>query len=655
VSAVKTCPQCGSEYELDIKFCPKDGSTLRVPTGGGLEGSVIADRYHVLRKLGEGGMGQVYLAEHIKMGRKSAIKVMNPGMSQDPDAIGRFNREAANASRITHNNVAAIYDFGETPDGLIYLAMEYVEGEPLTKVMERSGALTGERSADITRQVAAALDAAHEMGIVHRDLKPDNIMVAKARDGSDVVKVVDFGIAKAQGGEGQKVTKTGLVVGTPEYMSPEQLAGDQLDGRSDNYTLALVTFNMLTGTLPFPSSTIQESMIMRLTDRPRTLAEMRPDLSWPAPLQVVLDRALQRKVDDRYQKASDFASDLVRTVRGMPAQAAAADATRVVGAAGVSGGAVPATAVRDAAGAAVTGAGTASALPATAANPAPTAAAPSAPIVPAKKSHGGLLVGALAAVALGIGVGAWMYLGRLHAPVSAVSVAAPAASHDTSTAASKGTAPDSTAKSANAAKDTMTLASSAGLPADNKQAVQPYEKPSRPAATVEKDAQKATTHAPPPRPRPRAPQPQSQSAPSSGTSAVSTPVQQPPAQSSSAVISPSMAGGGATASAAADSDFAGELTGDRARLAVKRAADLIKNREPERALAVLGRALKSLPTGNDSVTALYHVSEALLEQSDIRNAPAPKRRACVILGSLRNARGSTYYESINYLFGQYCQ
>ena len=209
MSALKTCPQCGSEYELDIKFCPKDGSTLRVPAGENLVGSVIADRYHVLRKLGEGGMGQVYLAEHVKMGRKSAIKVMNPSMSHDPDAIGRFNREAANASRISHNNVAAIYDFGETPEGLIYLAMEYIEGEPLTKIMERTGALPPARAADIARQVAEALEAAHELGIVHRDLKPDNIMIATAKDGRDVVKVVDFGIAKAQGGRGKRSPRPG--------------------------------------------------------------------------------------------------------------------------------------------------------------------------------------------------------------------------------------------------------------------------------------------------------------------------------------------------------------------------------------------------------------------------------------------------------------
>src|SRR5450759_3360528 len=160
-------------------------------------------------------VGTVYLAEHVKMGRKSALKVMNPGMNQDADAIARFNREAANASRLNHPNICAIYDFGETPDGLIYLAMEFIEGQSLTALIEKSGSLPPARAASIIHQSADALQVAHDAGIVHRDLKPDNIMIAKNRDGSDLAKVVDFGIAKAHSSDAQKVTKTGLVVGTP--------------------------------------------------------------------------------------------------------------------------------------------------------------------------------------------------------------------------------------------------------------------------------------------------------------------------------------------------------------------------------------------------------------------------------------------------------
>src|SRR2546430_11455950 len=225
---MKICPVCSTEYAADVKFCPNDGQTLRsAAPANDLVGQVVADRYHVVKKLGEGGMGQVYLAEHVKMGRRSAIKVLNPSMVHDPDAVARFNREAANASRISHPNICAIYDFGETPDGLIYLAMEFVEGEPLTDVLAREGALPVTRAADICVQVAAALQAAHDLGIVHRDLKPDNVMLTRGRDGTDGVKVVDFGIAKAVGGEGgsQQVTRTGLGVGTPGVMSPEQPSG----------------------------------------------------------------------------------------------------------------------------------------------------------------------------------------------------------------------------------------------------------------------------------------------------------------------------------------------------------------------------------------------------------------------------------------------
>ncbi|PYP76986.1 MAG: hypothetical protein DMD35_16735 [Gemmatimonadetes bacterium] len=294
MSAPKICPTCGTEYPADERFCPRDGSALKSRDGGsGIIGSIIADRYLVLSKLGEGGMGRVYLAEHVKMGRKSAVKVMNPGTVNDADAISRFNREAANASRISHQHVAQVYDFGETSDGLIYLAMEYVEGEKLTDILARDGALPPERAGEIVRQVAEALSVAHDMGIVHRDLKPDNIMLAKFRDGSDCVKVVDFGIAKAAGVEAQKVTKTGLVIGTPEYMSPEQIAGDPLDGRSDIYSLGLVAFNMLTGRLPFPSKTAQESVIMRLTEPPMRLGQMRPQIAWTPAVQAVMDKALR--------------------------------------------------------------------------------------------------------------------------------------------------------------------------------------------------------------------------------------------------------------------------------------------------------------------------------------------------------------------------
>jgi serine/threonine protein kinase len=306
---VKICPVCSREYADEVRFCADDGTTLRAATpAASLVGQVIADRYHVVKKLGEGGMGQVYLAEHVKMGRRSAIKVMSPTMVHDPDSIARFNREAQNASRITHPNVCAVYDFGETAEGLIYLAMEFVDGKSLTDVLEQEGALPLPRATAIFKQTADALQAAHDLGIVHRDLKPDNIMLTTGRDGADIVKVVDFGIAKAFAGDeaAQKVTKTGFVTGTPEFMSPEQLSGDKVDGRSDLYSLALVYFRMLTGQLPFQAETVQEVMIKRLTDEPATLAQARPDLTFPDGLQAVLNTAMARMPKDRYQSVAKF-------------------------------------------------------------------------------------------------------------------------------------------------------------------------------------------------------------------------------------------------------------------------------------------------------------------------------------------------------------
>lgn len=318
---MRVCPVCSTEYADDVKFCPRDGQTLRsVNPGADLVGQVVADRYHVMKKLGEGGMGRVYLAEHVKMGRRSAIKVMNPSMVHDPDAVARFNREASNASRINHPNVCAIYDFGDTADGLVFLAMEFIEGEPLTDLLIREPVLPIARATNIFLQTAEALQAAHELGIVHRDLKPDNIMLTKGRSGSDTVKVVDFGIAKAIGGggteAGQKVTKTGLVMGTPEFMSPEQLSGDSVDGRSDLYSLALVFYQMLSGTLPFEATTVQETMIKRLTEEPAKLKDTRPDLTFPPGLQAVLDSALMRSPTQRYQSVAKFAADVAAVTGG---------------------------------------------------------------------------------------------------------------------------------------------------------------------------------------------------------------------------------------------------------------------------------------------------------------------------------------------------
>jgi serine/threonine protein kinase len=331
-NAPKICPVCNVSYPESERFCPKDGTALVWQSGTrtDLVGSVIAERYHVLKLLGAGGMGRVYLAEHVKMGRQCAIKVLHPAMAGDADAVGRFNREAANASRIDHPNVAAIYDFGETPDGLLYLAMQYIDGQTLTQILQSSGALAPLRVCEIIRQAAEGLHAAHTLGIVHRDLKPDNIMVMAGGDGIDNVKVVDFGIAKSTAEMGQGVTRTGIVVGTPEYMSPEQLAGEPIDGRSDLYSLGLVAFNMLTGELPFPEASTGTLVVMRLTQPPRTLAEVRPDIAWPNELEAVMSKALERQPDMRQVSTRVFAHTLHAAIALMPTRSMSAKRTRAM-------------------------------------------------------------------------------------------------------------------------------------------------------------------------------------------------------------------------------------------------------------------------------------------------------------------------------------
>jgi len=320
VSTTKICTQCGTEYDISQKFCPADGSPLRLQSPDDpLIGQMVAERYQILSLIGEGGMGRVYLAEHVRMGRKSAVKVINPALATTADAISRFNREAANACKINHPNVAQVYDFGEMADGTLYLAMEFIDGETLDSIVAREGSLPPARAAQITKQVADALFAAHHLGIVHRDLKPENVMVARHLDGSDWVKVVDFGIAKTvqrDGIEGrsQTVTTAGVSLGTPEYMSPEQLAGERLDHRTDIYSLGLVLFNMLTGELPYPKLTSKETLVRRLTSPPRTLVEVRPDVAWPQALQDVLNRALTSEVSDRYDNVAEFGRAVVRAV-----------------------------------------------------------------------------------------------------------------------------------------------------------------------------------------------------------------------------------------------------------------------------------------------------------------------------------------------------
>ncbi len=303
VPVLKVCPQCGQEYETSARFCPTDGTALRPKGTDSLIGRVLAERYHILKRIGEGGMGRVYLGEHVKMNRQCAIKVMSPALVNDHESAARFAREASSAARIIHPNVAAVFDYGES-DGHVYLVMEYVEGEPLSRILAREAPLSVERAVDLARQIADGLDAAHELGIVHRDLKPDNILITRNKAGKEVAKVVDFGIAKAiKEPAHDALTRTGLVIGTPEFMSPEQLLGDPIDARSDLYALGCILHLMLTASPPFAAATREQMIKRRLTEDAPHIQVIDPGL--PDTLDRIVARLLARSPAERYGSAAE--------------------------------------------------------------------------------------------------------------------------------------------------------------------------------------------------------------------------------------------------------------------------------------------------------------------------------------------------------------
>src|SRR5207249_1869468 len=294
------CSRCGTQNDDASKFCRSCGLDLAATpiqnpqelTELELVREQLKDEYEILDELGRGGMAIVFKAREKQLEREVAIKVLPFSLAFDKEFVERFQREARTSAKLEHPSIIPIYRVGKS-GRVIYFVMKFLRGKPLASVLAARGSLPPAEIRQILVQVARALAYAHKSGIVHRDIKPDNIMFDE--HGQAVVKVVDFGIAKAvTGDDTQKVTKTGLVIGTPEFMSPEQLSGDTLDPRSDIYSLALVLFKMMTGKLPFAASTVQETMVQRLTDEPLKLAAARPDRRFPPGLQATLDAALTR-------------------------------------------------------------------------------------------------------------------------------------------------------------------------------------------------------------------------------------------------------------------------------------------------------------------------------------------------------------------------
>jgi serine/threonine-protein kinase len=278
-------------------------------------------RYRIQRKLGAGGMADVYLAEDQELGRRVAIKILDGRHANDAQFIERFRREAKNAAALNHSNIVSIYDRGNAED-TYYIAMEYLDGRTLKELIVGHGAAPVRVAIEYARQILSALRFAHRHGIVHRDIKPHNVLV----DGDGRVKVTDFGIARAGASQ---MTETGSIVGTAQYLSPEQAKGGEVDQRSDLYSLGVVLYELLTGKTPFEGDTPVEIAMKHLSNTPKPPSELRKDI--PPELDMVVLRALAKDPDARYQSADEMEGDLDRVARGLPVAAATVDtATQVM-------------------------------------------------------------------------------------------------------------------------------------------------------------------------------------------------------------------------------------------------------------------------------------------------------------------------------------
>ncbi len=282
-----------------------------------LVGTLIAGKYKIIKKIGEGGMGSVYIADQEPINRKVAIKVLLGKLAEDEVAVKRFEQEARAISRMQHPNTVTIYDFG-TEDGRLYIVMEYLKGKTLTQVLRQDGVLAAPRACKIMRQVCSSLADAHAAGIIHRDLKPDNIFLTEVGGDPDWVKVLDFGVAKLADTEGAgTLTQTGMIFGTPKYMSPEQAEGRPIDYRADIYALGVVLFELLIGRPPFVADTPVGLLLKHISEPPPPFKKIRPDLQIDPRVEAIVMKALEKTPDRRQQVVSELANELAAFERAV--------------------------------------------------------------------------------------------------------------------------------------------------------------------------------------------------------------------------------------------------------------------------------------------------------------------------------------------------
>jgi serine/threonine-protein kinase len=344
-AAAKLCPTCGERFPIDYRVCPRDViplERLSEDEADPLIGVVLADAYRVLRLIGQGGMGRVYEARHARLGsRRFAVKVMHEELARKPELVTRFRREAETASAAAHTNVVQIHDVAETEAGLPFIVAELLEGEDLGQRLTKDKKLDLATTVPIVRQLCAGLSAAHAQGVVHRDLKPDNLFLV-GKD-APVVKLIDFGIARVTDTGAANRTRTGVIMGTPAYMAPEQAKGAKVDARADIYSVGAILYRCLTGHEPFEAEDPAATLTAVLTKDPKRPRSIAPEI--PEAVELVIERAMARNVEQRFQTLAELDAalahvsddDEISAVVAVPRQAAS-----------VSAGPAPAEATRSA-------------------------------------------------------------------------------------------------------------------------------------------------------------------------------------------------------------------------------------------------------------------------------------------------------------------
>ena len=295
-------------------------TVVHTPPSDPLVGKLL-DRYRVLAKIGEGGMGSVYRVEHVMLQKHMAMKLLRFELSQNQELVTRFQNEAIAAGRIGQENIVAVSDFGRTPDGLVYFVMEELIGDSLALAIYKEPGFPLDRTIAIAAQCCRALHAAHAVGIVHRDLKPENIVLTTREGFADFVKILDFGISKmtevSPNPGGARLTRAGMIIGTPEYMSPEQAAGKVVDARSDIYSLGVVLFEMISGKLPFEADNPIQMLLRHQTGEVPTFSQSRPGLRVPGKLEKVVRKALSKRPEDRQQSMAELLTEVQVCAEGV--------------------------------------------------------------------------------------------------------------------------------------------------------------------------------------------------------------------------------------------------------------------------------------------------------------------------------------------------